>query len=453
MSKYLIPFVFFYCVIVCCSCGNSFLDERPRKSLVVPQSLDDFQALLDNSRNLMNVSPFYNIISDGDFLFDDNAIGSQPLQIQNLYKWESQIYDETTIVDDWRRPYSQIFYCNVVLDGLGDIVVDAQNERQYNNIRGSALFYRALALYNLSQNFSPAYVPGRENELLGVPIRLEADVNISSFRGTLEETFNRIIADLQEAEVLLPITMEPITRPSRASVYALLARVYLTMQDYALARESASACLNISAGLLDYNTIDTTANTPFAIPFQQENREIVYYSIINNTLINAQYVRVDSALRASYDHDDLRSTLFFNQEGNYRGSYTGAVHPFGGLTLSEVYLTRAECAARMDDLTAALEDLNTLLSMRYKTGTFVPTVPQNQAEAMQLILLERRKELVGSGTRWNDLRRLNLEETYQTTLERVINGERFTLLPNDPKYTFAIPDDEIAGSNLEQNPR
>jgi len=458
-SKYLNMLKLFVIrITLCClacfvSCTNDFLDERPRKSLVVPQSLDDLQALLDNSRNLMNVSPFYNIISDGDFRFDDAAITSQLLQIQNLYKWASKIYDETTIVDDWRRPYSQAFYCNVVLDGLKDITMDAQNETRYKNIRGAALFYRALAFYHLSQNFAAPYIPELEEQLLGIPIRLEADVNIRSTRGTLKETYNRIITDLQEAVTLLTVTMEPITRPSRATAYGLLARVYLTMQRYDLARESANACISLRPVLLDYNTLGNTVGNPFPVPFQQENKEILYYSIINNTLINEKYVTVDSVLRESYHLNDLRRILFFNAAGNYKGSYTGSTHPFGGLTLSEVYLIRAESAARMNDLPGALDDLNYLGTMRYKTGTYQPVHSENKDEVLRAILNERRKEMIGRGTRWADLRRLNLEEQYQTTLTRLVNGEMYRLPPNDPKYTFAIPDEEIAGSNIEQNPR
>ena len=55
--------------------------------------------------------------------------------------------------------------------------------------------------------------------------------------------------------------------------------------------------------------------------------------------------------------------------------------------------------------------------------------------------------------RWEDLRRLNKEPRFATTLQRVSKGTTYTLAPNDPKYTFPIPDIEITLSGIPQNPR
>tara|TARA_R110002033_G_scaffold36621_1_gene75228 strand:+ start:3737 stop:3916 length:180 start_codon:yes stop_codon:yes gene_type:complete len=59
---------------------------------------------------------------------------------------------------------------------------------------------------------------------------------------------------------------------------------------------------------------------------------------------------------------------------------------------------------------------------------------------------------VWRGLRWQDIRRLN-KEGAGITLTRTLKGENYTLPPNDPRYIFPIPDDEIALSGIKQNVR
>ncbi len=59
-------------------------------------------------------------------------------------------------------------------------------------------------------------------------------------------------------------------------------------------------------------------------------------------------------------------------------------------------------------------------------------------EAKVKVLQERRKELIFRGTRWSDLRRLNLEGA-GIGLNRIINGVTYTLPPNDARWVMLIP--------------
>jgi len=68
-------------------------------------------------------------------------------------------------------------------------------------------------------------------------------------------------------------------------------------------------------------------------------------------------------------------------------------------------------------------------------------------------LKERRKELLFRGLRWTDLRRLNLDPRFAVTLARNVSGQIYSLPPEDPRYAWPIPDDEIQASGIPQNPR
>jgi len=71
---------------------------------------------------------------------------------------------------------------------------------------------------------------------------------------------------------------------------------------------------------------------------------------------------------------------------------------------------------------------------------------------LQLILRERRKELVMRGIRWTDIKRLNLEGA-NIVLTRKIGADTFTLLPNDLRYALPLPESLLEVSELIQNPR
>jgi CubicO group peptidase (beta-lactamase class C family) len=96
--------------------------------------------------------------------------------------------------------------------------------------------------------------------------------------------------------------------------------------------------------------------------------------------------------------------------------------------------------------------LDKLLFNRFKTGTYVPKTLSGQAEALSLVLNERRKELVMRGLRWMDLKRLNAEGR-NIMVSRTINGQVVSLNPNDNRYAFPIPEDVIQLTGMPQNER
>jgi hypothetical protein len=191
-------------------------------------------------------------------------------------------------------------------------------------------------------------------------------------------------------------------------------------------------------------------------PFSIFNDEVIYHVIYNYPEILSNYISiVDSNLYRSYDANDLRKYLYFDtSDGNprFKGGYDGYTD-FAGIATDEIYLIRAECYARTGDVAHAVADLNTLLSSRYKAGTFTPYKTTDASDALAKILTERRKELLYRGLRWTDLRRLNKDSRFAITLKRNLNGEIYTLPPNDVRYVYPIPDEEIRISGFEQNPR
>lgn len=445
-----IYFIVLLLLIILVSGCKKFLDEKPDKKLVVPQSLTDLQAILDYYPDIFRDPSSDEVSADDYYLTQADYDALQNDGQKRIYNWENdRIFDSYT--NDWSIAYRKIFFANTVLDGLEKIEL-VDNPTTYNNIKGQALFVRSKTFLQVAITWSLAYDAASANKDLGIPLPLHADFTIPAFRSTVQETYERIINDLKTSIPLLPLRGIHVSRASRSAAYGMLARTYMAMRDYRNSRLFADSCLQIYNTLIDYNTISTTA----LYPYQQFNNETLFYSVTGQIQLVDSRAKIDSMLYQSYQPNDLRKVLFFKNNGNgsfaFKGTYAGNTDLFSGLATDEVWLMRAECFARQGDKNAALSDLNTLLLKRWKTGTFIPVTAVDANDALSKIVIERRKELLMRCIRWMDIKRLN-KEGYNITPKRFINNKIYTLPPNDLRYALPLPEDVIALSGMPQNPR
>ncbi len=436
--------------------GKEFLEKKPDKALLIPTSYEDFQYLLDNQ--VFNQFPALNQIASDDLENNGTLNDLSASYERTTYIWQADMYGGPFLILDWEGPYQQIFYANIILEGLAKYEGGSQQSDEYKRLRGSALFFRASALYLLAQNFTKPYYASTASIDPGIPTPIVSDVNNRTGRGTVEQLYQRITSDLEESVGLLPALSFYKSRPSKHAATALLARIYLSMSRYDKAEVYAKASLDIKATLLDYNTLNAGAANPLPQVLTDKNPEGIFYATLNSfSYFNSALTTVDPVLFQSYANNDLRKTIFFRNNGNglinFKGSYNGNRDLFGGLAVDEIYLIRAECLARTLNTTEALSTLNSLLIKRWRSGTFVPLTAATPEETLKLILAERRKELICRGLRWSDLRRLNIDPKFAVTLTRVHNGNTFNLAPNSSRYVFPIPENEIQGSGIEQNAR
>jgi hypothetical protein len=444
--------------LVAGSCRKAFLAQKPSTNLLVPNSLTVFQELLDNMQ-VMNISPALGEVSADNYYLLYQTWVALDTKEYNAYIWAPDLYEGQGLVSDWDIPYQQVFYANTVLQGLAGIQPDSTDQGEWNMLKGWALFSRAFAFYNITQLFAKPYDSASAATDLGIPIRLSPDINEKTTRASVQVSYAQILGDLNAAEGLLPVAIpvSNLNRPSKLAVQALLARIYLSVRDYKEAQLYADSVLQIHSNLIDYNTLDTNR----VVAVSNNMPEILYQSNFplpgnGNTLqglICAGCI-IDTNLMASYDTNDLRRKVYYFERAQdtfiLNGSYSGTIFPFSGLATDELYLIRAECSARAGKIPNALNDLDTLLTYRWRTGTF--TAFSNTIAALDTILAERRKELAFRGLRWSDLRRLN-QEGRNITLYRKINGQSYSLPPGSNLYTLPIPPDVIQFSHIKQNPR
>lgn len=442
-------------LVTACHKQDEWLNVKSNKSDITPATLQNYQAILDYDIYMNDNYPGLPLVSADNYYLNYTTWLGSSSYAKNAYVWAQDVYQGNLTISDWNSPYTNVEYANIVLDGLEKMERTNQNQLDWDNAKGAALFFRAFAFYNLVNEFAKPYSATTAATDLGIPLRLSGDINAKSVRAPVQDVYNQIISDLKQADDLLPVTPLYQSRPGKTAAEALLAKVYLNMDDYTNAGLYADIALNRISNLIDFNTLPPGSSRPF--PVFPNNPEIIFYA--TNSIFSLAIISglVDSTLLKSYDANDLRRTAFYNTGANgttFKGQYSGSFPPFGGLATNELYLIRAETSARAGKTAAALQDLNNLLLKRWKTGSFVPFTAPTPEDALSLILTERRKELPFTGTiRWEDLRRLNKDSRFARTLTRILNSQPYTLPPADPRYVLPIPENEIRLSGIQQNPR
>lgn len=452
-----------FLLLAICACSKSFLDQKPNLSQGVPSTLTDCQAMLDDYQRMnASYSDHAEAASDNYYL-NDNVYNSLP-NVNNSpedrynYSWNPQ----GEHVSAWLTSYQVVYSANLILNTLEQI---APTEANYQLVKGSALFFRAFAFYHLAQLFCKPYISATATVDLGIPLRLTPDLYERSTRGTVQQVYDRITQDLKDALALLPDGVGVKSRPSKTAAYAMLARVYLAMQDYAQAGKMADESLKLQSTLIDYNstsatpTATTVSSNPSAASFMRFNAEVIFQAVTVYNTLDQFNMQVHPDLYNSYATTDRRRFVFFRQD-RYRGNYDGSNgnaqsnNLFMGLATDELYLIRAECYARAGNTALAMADLNTLMAKRM-VPPYVNRTATNANDALVQILTERRKELIFRTIRWTDLRRLNQDSQFAITLRRDQNTIPYTpLQPNDLRYTFLIPTREVINvTGMAQNPR
>lgn len=451
MKNYI--FLILFCGLFVLQSCEKYLDLKPDAAIAVPETMADVRGLLNDVSNL-NVFAS-SLLENGtdDYFLDDNTLKNMNETFQGMYLWKKD-YPALDLSADWYNAYRAVMTVNVILEALDRIQAGEETEKK--TMRGEALFTRALAHYCEAQVYTEIGQPGSDTKP-GIPIRLTSDYAVVSQRGTVAENVAAILKDLNEALVLLPETSTSKVRPTKAAVYTLLSRIYLSFGQYDIAEKHADAALNLYDKVTDLNTLDLENMSPFPIGHD----EIIYavYGITGNLLLQNN-ANVNRMLYEQYATNDLRKKAYFYDKGNghigLKGNYPGVFSTlFFGLTTDELLLNVAECAARRGDLEKAAEKLNILLEHKWKSGSYIPISFSDKEQAINLILNERRKELIFRGLRWSDIKRLNREKGREIFLQRRDDDGNVIaeLPPHDSRYYYLIPDEVIRQTGIQQNIR
>lgn len=456
MTKYNLILLFLVFLFSGC---NDFLDVKSDATLVVPTSLEDAQALLDNvlRMNEQTVPSRGNDAAD-EYYLNESVYNGLAEDVRKFYVWDYQEYRGHG--NDWGAAYAPVYNANLSLELLDNIARTDRNKETWDNVKGSALFYRAFYFFKLLVVFSPAYDAATADTDHGIALRLNTDFNKLSVRASVSECYDQIFKDLNIALELLPDYPKHVTRPSKGAVYALLSNIHHYMRNYGESLIYAEKSLVLNGDLINFNGDGdllpfNSANTaPHVIKF---NKETIFYAELANAMIThiPNRFNVDTMLIASFQTGDLRNLALFqklNKQVIFKGNLTGSfARKFGGLSTSEILLNKAESLAVLNKTQEAIDALNVLRSKRFVVNT--PLLDPNKYDRMSVIRQvreERRKELLLRGIRFADIKRYNMEDE-NIKLTRLIGGKEYILEPNSRKYALPLPQDIIEITGIPQN--
>ncbi len=362
----------------------------------------------------------------------------------------------------WDELYQEIYVTNAVLEGLSNSSGVTSAEKQ--QLIGEAKFMRAF-LHFYGTNLFGAFP---------VVTTTNYQVNNTISRSPPTEVYQQIIADLTDAQSLLPdnfvnptgqtTTTERI-RPNKWAAAALLARVYLYQTSWDSAEMEATLVINNSS-LFDLDTLNGVflANSNEAIWQMQPVRPGAYntydaYTYVLTSPPNSNHpVALTNSLVGAFENGDQRFAewvgSYIDPSGTYYFPYKYKVNTYqynGPITeylmvlrLAEQYLIRAEARAQQGNLQGAILDLDTI---RNRAG-LSDTTANTQAGLLSLIYHERQVELFSEwGHRWFDLIRTGNVNAVMSVVTPQKGGSW-----SSNWALFPIPQSELTiNPNLKQN--
>lgn len=348
--------------------------------------------------------------------------------------------DNGFVEETWLDSYEVINVANNVLSAI-DVVIEADQER----VEGEAKFIRGSIYFELIKLYAKTYQDGSPASNPGVPIVLEPTRGVTEgpARNTVEEVYTQIIADLTDAEGLLPESNGFFANKYAAA--AMLSRVYLMQGNYAAARDAADRVISSDEfELVDYYPdefpypgqvrVDNTSEDIYAQQVSDQNGTNSLNQFYASSADGGRGdIQIENQHLDLYEEDDERLDLFFDDDGSIRtGKFSNVFGNIKIIRLAEMYLTRAEANFRLGTSVGAtaLEDINTI---RNRVGLADLT-----ALTLDDILKERYLELAFEGQFLHDIKRTQ--------------GSVGNLPWNSPKLVYPIPQRElIVNPNLVQN--
>jgi len=265
------------------SCSDDFLDREPLNKYSEAAVWSD----------LALVETFVNHLYNG--VFDEASVGTMRSTYSDnaflLHNWGASGIVQGTISPDqwwigwgrdsqdnpWAINYEFIRGCNMFLSKIKDVPADSDKDKEWKEqLTGQVHFLRAYFYYDLYRFFG------------GVPLidnvySLDDDfLNVT--RSTLDETFEFIVSDLEEAIGLLPLEYgsEDLGRSTKGAAMALKSRVLLYGASPLFGTPSASKwqrAADATKELIDLNQYSLTSVSNF------NEYEDVFVNALSNEVI------------------------------------------------------------------------------------------------------------------------------------------------------------------------
>lgn len=478
------PFIFSSCVS---------LEEEPESNQVSTQfynnESDANAAVLAVYSALINgndTKTLYNRgIQNAPEVATDDYIGGPLASDVNTQAYAALTHDPANSRSQalWEDSYNLINKANIAIDNIEKISKESISETKRAQYINEAKFLRALIYFNLVRWFK--YIPLILHETTTLS---SESLNVS--QASEDEVYNQIIQDLKDAESLpSPVQQSSIDygRATAGSAKAILAKVYLTRQQWQLAADKAKEIIDSNWYELfnDFEDIFRTEKKNgiehiFSIQFKGNSGLVSHHMARSAAPLSSMVPGVGgsyadaynpkSDLYESYAPTDKRRDIslaktfvsptngksydlsepVFNKyyDPSVPGSQINSSVNIPVIRYAEILLIYAEALNELNGPTITAYEYLDKVRERAGINLLKDSYPNLSKDNFRdSVFQERRKEFVFEFNRWFDLSRRGADY-YVATLKK--SGK----LNVQPKHIhLPIPQRELdINPNLKQNP-
>jgi len=324
----------------------------------------------------------------------------------------------------WQQVYIAINRTNNVIAAAPGV-----NDPSFNatNAVAEARFLRAYSYLNLLLGFGGSPTGYNQANGVGVPLITTPTITAKDAepknRATEAEVWTQILEDVNFAVQNLAAN-NGVGRANKRIATALKARIHMYRGEWALAETAANEIITTGGYTLvptnNYANIWLTKNsteTIWELQFDANNTNSIAFFYYPTTLGGRNEIASTTSLRDAHEMGDVRRDVNFTPSNptakTRKFTRVAGEDNVQLIRLAEMYLIRAEAAARLNKGSAALADMN-IIRRRAGLTDFTST---DATAILNAIEKERRLELAHEGFRWFDLRRLNKIATAGITQE------------------------------------
>lgn len=461
------------------ACQKDFLDTTPKTTIAEDAAYSTPGKILAGVNNLYGQVQNPSFYGGRFIVFNEQRADEFGQNDGNAATgsavWNQNVASTNEFINNvWSACYTAINASNILISKLETTKVVSDSLAK--NYIAEAKFVRALSYLSLIQTYAKPYAADKNG--LGVPLRLTPITTSGSndiARSSVNEIYNQIIKDLNEAEVGLPTTYTTAllntSRAKKSTAIALKTRVYLNQGDYAnVVKEaqkivSASAPFQYMGGNLTHrleNNVATVfggsytgAEAIFSIPFANSTTETPFsqsalaFNYLSQPIIFLAAAGISSHAAFS-SNADARAALIGTNAAKQKvlRKFAITTAPFRDyvpvIRYAEVLLNYAEATANLGNSVTSTALLKAVRNRSNPNFVFAGADLNTKEALINTILTERRIELLGEGFRLQDLQR-----RLQTLPAKTGSiGTAPLVLPTASNYIWPIPSGEISTNKL-----
>lgn len=416
------------------------------------------------------------------------------LEIQTEYVYPKGVYTgyhyngivnsthETRIASNWTNLYRAIAYCNTALDKLPQ--ADAMTPEEIDSYSAELRFLRALNYFNLVRHWG------------AIPLRTEENmVDWDLPKSSVAEVYSLIVEDLEFAMTNAPDNPRLVGTPGKNAAKALLAEVYLYLENYSESLRLSQEVINsnqyslvpVSSAMdfdavFGYDLVTSTEEVFYLKTSRTDGKTWNYISytahpqyeiepgrrMLNGFGYYTHYTDLRNEVIANWDQNDFRyqrnvgpyvfgadaygeHTALLTKYWDPNASGTGANVSIPLIRYSDVLLTFAEASARVagGPSSESLEALNKLRRRAYghspnATNTEIDyklSDVSSLEDFLEILINESRYERFNEAKHWDFIVRLGKAQDLVGAYFDVENGTYTEIA--EKHFLWKIPDSEF----------